>query len=1037
MMVKTRCVSRCGSIWRWLACALAVALTLVVAPLGSARAADEPGPNAVEISDGYVTWGIKYSWRKYAWSGQELTGGVEITDPVGDEIVGQYKWPIASGTYDPDTKTTVLNLDGAIHYKLYCDQDDPELCALDSLFRDLKVIISPEQQVIYGTYIGIPQSDPGGYKVRHEGNLAIINVSESKPVVENGRTLWSQIPTVAGANLDLYPEGTDIDPLTIEYSGPGGKPHIAEKWDNQGAPLYEKTATWSVANADELYFFPSADNKTIVGMHFPADNGYQQGPDDWDHTSFVALDAVTLEEIASTQFEHPRASDPKATPRRGAITWDQQNNTAFFILGGYKRPRTIFATSWDEASKSFDTVEVDEISLPPGLSLGYHGGIFSWDPKNERLLMSAQTYVRGAGVSNLEMWEYRKTDAGWVKSTHPLSLPTGDDAVPEDESRTSLSINTYAKLGCDTWIDEYLICPTGATYEDADRNDRPVPVTAIWQEADGSWKTRYLPNTVPTGYGAEVGDNQYAFRDAGLASDGSLMLGGAAATGVIYYVDDPLGDARITEFRTSRTNIANFIPIAISDPTYGHEIIVDAARDMALVMKDRELVTEFKIDTPAWGSPVFDMTTPGTFYHNHGRASDEPRTIERYEIAAMTASVVSDPVDQVVSLVDGAVSGEASFSVAFDGSGDEVVQWQSKPVGAEYFQDIEGATGASLVVDASLADDGTAYRAYISNRAGKVVTQQAVLSVRSAPRFLSQPVDTWAWKGDTATFSAPMDPDIPGTQVWQRLVDGQWVEVVSGEDVTVDGDTLSVVASEQTTGWTFRSVISNEVGSTVSDVVSVTAAEPLSGPVITQHPAAAQVNVGQSVMFTAHASGEPEPTVVWQQKIPGGEWKDIPGAVSGELVFDQAELAQSGVEFRAVFTNSEGQAISEAAMLTVIDPSPAPEPQPEPEPEPEPEPDPVPDPDGSWTGPGEEPAPDQPDEPGEVEPTDEPSVSADPQPGPDKPADPSPDQPSSKAPYGSDGKDMPHTGAQVWPLAVLAVLLISLGSIMAYRRRQG
>lgn len=450
---------------------------------------------------------------------------MEITDPVGDEIVGQYKWPIASGTYDPDTKTTVLNLDGAIHYKLYCDPDDPELCALDSLFRDLKVIISPDRQIVYGTYIGIPQDDPGGFKQRHEGVLGILNISSVEPNQQGDVTDWSMIPSVAGPELNLYPEGTDIDPVTIHYTGPSGKPFVPEHWDKQGVPLYEKTGDWETKNSGSLVFFPTADNTTLIAMHYEEKDAIGGGPENWDNTSFTAVDAVTMDEIASTKLDHPIRPDGLNIVGRGPVTWDQQTNTMFFFVGGYKRPRMIFATSWDETSKSFDTVEVDKLDMPEGVTLRHHGGVFSWDSNSNRLLLSVETVMRETDDSTVEMWEYRKTDAGWVKSTHPLSLPTGDDAVPERSRIESLTEGHFVEKGCDSWINEQLVCANAVTYTTSNGATKAAPAFVVWQEPDGSWKSRYLPNTIPTDFADSVGNNEYPFGSSEIAADGSLLLG--------------------------------------------------------------------------------------------------------------------------------------------------------------------------------------------------------------------------------------------------------------------------------------------------------------------------------------------------------------------------------------------------------------------------------------------------------------------------------------------------------------------------------
>lgn len=76
-------------------------------------------------------------------------------------------------------------------------------------------------------------------------------------------------------------------------------------------------------------------------------------------------------------------------------------------------------------------------------------------------------------------------------------------------------------------------------------------------------------------------------------------------------------------------------------------------------------------------------------------------------------------------------------------------------------------------------------------------------------------------------------------------------------------------------------------------------------------------------VFTAGASGDEAPTVVWQSSIDeGGTWSDIPGAVDTTLSVLSRDLVD-GTWYRAVFTNSLGQVVSSHAELTVVsDPDP-------------------------------------------------------------------------------------------------------------------
>ncbi|GAA3593573.1 hypothetical protein GCM10022198_16790 [Klugiella xanthotipulae] len=94
-------------------------------------------------------------------------------------------------------------------------------------------------------------------------------------------------------------------------------------------------------------------------------------------------------------------------------------------------------------------------------------------------------------------------------------------------------------------------------------------------------------------------------------------------------------------------------------------------------------------------------------------------------------------------------------------------------------------------------------------------------------------------------------------------------------------------------------------------------------PVVTASPLSVSVTPGEQATFTAAASGVAAPTVQWQMSADGTEWSDIVGAATSTLTLDNVEPLASGNRYRAVFTNSRGEAISEAATLLVNVPKPA------------------------------------------------------------------------------------------------------------------
>ncbi len=94
-----------------------------------------------------------------------------------------------------------------------------------------------------------------------------------------------------------------------------------------------------------------------------------------------------------------------------------------------------------------------------------------------------------------------------------------------------------------------------------------------------------------------------------------------------------------------------------------------------------------------------------------------------------------------------------------------------------------------------------------------------------------------------------------------------------------------------------------------------------SAPTVTSNPVSRTVTAGESATFTAAASGAPTPTVQWEVSTNSGasfapDTTDA-GNTSTTLTVAGTTTALSGREYRAVFTNSLGNATSAAATLTV------------------------------------------------------------------------------------------------------------------------
>src|SRR5688572_10861218 len=80
---------------------------------------------------------------------------------------------------------------------------------------------------------------------------------------------------------------------------------------------------------------------------------------------------------------------------------------------------------------------------------------------------------------------------------------------------------------------------------------------------------------------------------------------------------------------------------------------------------------------------------------------------------------------------------------------------------------------------------------------------------------------------------------------------------------------------------------------------------------ITTHPAATSVTVGQPATFTVQASGD---SLRYQWKRNGF---DIPGATNASYTLQNTVITDNGDKFRVVVSNAGGDALSNDATLTV------------------------------------------------------------------------------------------------------------------------
>ncbi len=304
------------------------------------------------------------------------------------------------------------------------------------------------------------------------------------------------------------------------------------------------------------------------------------------------------------------------------------------------------------------------------------------------------------------------------------------------------------------------------------------------------------------------------------------------------------------------------------------------------------------------------------FTNTQGTATTSAATLSN-------SSLLAPPVVTLNPLTQSINAGlPVSFTVAASGSPTPTVQWQVSTDGGLTYANISGATSTTYSFTATGVQDGFEYRAIFTNLEGTATTAAAFLFVQTAavsPVVTLNPTSQSVPQGNTVTFTVAGTGNPAPTVQWQMSTDnGATFTNITGATST----SYSFTSAASQNGYEYRAVFTNAIGTATTTAAILTILPPSNLPVITLNPTSTTIVTGQTVIFTALATGSPFPTVQWQVSTDLGQsFNNIPGAISRQYSFT-ATLSQSSNEYRAVFTNSNGSTYTTVATLIVTPPAP-------------------------------------------------------------------------------------------------------------------
>ncbi len=707
-------------------------------------------------------------------------------------------------------------------------------------------------------------------------------------------------------------EGTSIGPGTVAtFTDPAGAELLAN---------YTATIDWGDGTGVH-----AGTGVNTGGNNFAIQDGTHVFAEEGNYTLTVTVTHETAATLTKTQ--NYTVSDPAVVLTAGAnLTPTQNIATGLVVLGTFTDPGNIGQPSPEPLTEYDATVVWGDGKTSNTTDANPSIFIIQPNPANNLYFVEGtHTYANPQAAPGYTI----TTTVQHHSEVAPFNVDTTvntQTAVVADQQIENLAVVALpavvtqgvpptlpAITGLATFTD-----PGNPTYAGA---ENPISYTATINWGDGNTDTVTLGGggIVNTGgSNFEVNSPAHTYAGTGpfsvfvtVTKNSLAAVTSASATVIVDAI--PVVTTQPTNETVNLGNPVTFTTAASGYPAPTVQWYVDAAPSFTGFVAIGGANSTTLTFTPAFtdnGSlyeAIFTNTTgsPGTL-------NNVPTNMVTLTVDTMPA-VVTPPVSQTVT-----AGFSVSFTAAASGNPAPTVQWQQSTDGGNTFVNISGATSTTLTFTPAFAQNGYEYQAVFTNSVGSVTTPAATLTVDTLPVVTTQPTNQTVVLGNPVTFTAAASGNPAPTVQWYVDAAPDFTGFVAiGGAIS---PTLTFTPAVTDNGSLYQAIFTNNtLGPTATNNVptNVVVLTVDTLPAVITPPASQTVTAGFPVTFTAAASGNPAPTVQWQQSTDGGNtFVNITGATSTTLTFTPT-FAQNGYEYQAVFTNSVGSMTTPAATLTV------------------------------------------------------------------------------------------------------------------------
>ncbi len=231
----------------------------------------------------------------------------------------------------------------------------------------------------------------------------------------------------------------------------------------------------------------------------------------------------------------------------------------------------------------------------------------------------------------------------------------------------------------------------------------------------------------------------------------------------------------------------------------------------------------------------------------------------------------------------------------------DVVAVGSAPLTYQWIRDgleIPGETLPAYSFSAELARAGT-YRVRVSNSAGSVLSEPAIISIGDLPVITQQPEGTTVPSDSDVTLTVAASGSGPLSYQWR----------FNGQDLPgADSPTLALSNLQTAQSGDYSAVVKNSAGVVASAAARVQVFQRVR---IISHPQPRAVPVGTSVTFSVNAVGTGQLRYQWSY-----QGQPLAGATDASYTLSAVDLWSSG-DYAVTVSDDRSFAMSQPATLTV------------------------------------------------------------------------------------------------------------------------